>query len=265
MLTGLFGSRTIEKILLFLLINETGYGNQMQSLLGVPLTPVQKALQRLEKAQIVMSHFEGKTRLYQLNPNYPLRHELETLLKKAYLLLPAKEKKLFYYVYKPKIIQTSNEIQAFWDMLKTIRGLQFSVKSRHNLDLSTKTGKAEVICTSPDPNVLLFQEKGFWLTDSIPDTAFNNTLRWTLDSHTQLISLEHLRYGHANPVFLFHLTPTRPGLLESVDPHLCADDTYLGSIVWNPHSIHFHWKILGPQKNEDLVYKYTPASRRKND
>lgn len=93
MLKSLFGNRNVERILLFLLVNEKCYGTQIQTLLRVPLTPVQKALARLEKEGVVSSRFEGKTRIYRFNPTFPLRFELETLLKKAYTLLPSQEKK----------------------------------------------------------------------------------------------------------------------------------------------------------------------------
>ena len=61
-----------------------------------PLTPHQKALLRLEKGGVIISFCEGKTRLYRFNPAFPLFHELELLLKKAYHLLPAQEKKGYY-------------------------------------------------------------------------------------------------------------------------------------------------------------------------
>ena len=53
---------------------------------------------RLEKGGLITSYYEGKTRLYQFNPAYPLMSELEQLLKKAYTLLPAHEKKDYYVV-----------------------------------------------------------------------------------------------------------------------------------------------------------------------
>lgn len=49
MLAALFGNQTIEKVLLFLLVNERSYATQIHAALGTPLTPVQHALLRLEK------------------------------------------------------------------------------------------------------------------------------------------------------------------------------------------------------------------------
>lgn len=60
MLASLFGNRNLERILLFLFVNETCYGNQLQSLLHVPLTPIQRALERLERGGVVQSYYQGR-------------------------------------------------------------------------------------------------------------------------------------------------------------------------------------------------------------
>src|ERR1700728_4231171 len=102
MLETLFGSKTIKKILIFLFLNGKCYGTQLHRLFKTSLTPIQKALLRLEKGGIIESYYEGKTRLYHFNPTFPLLGELEQLLKKAYTLLPAHEKK-GYYVSKEEL------------------------------------------------------------------------------------------------------------------------------------------------------------------
>jgi len=56
---------------------------------------------------------------------------------------------------------------------------------------------------------------------------------------------------------LLHLAVTKPSFLESVDSNLCAEDTYLGNIFWNEDEIRFHWRIIGPRKNDELIYYYT--------
>ncbi|MES2273373.1 MAG: DUF6314 family protein [Chlamydiota bacterium] len=266
MLKGLFSNRNVERILFFLFVNEKCYGAQIQSMLRVPLTPVQKALSRLEKEGVVSSHYEGKTRIYQFSPAYPLRFELEMLLKKAYTLLPGLEKKRYCFIHKPRLSleeegardrNRRNDLLAFWAKLAKISKLSFSAKTRQGEEQSTKVGKAEVFVTSPDPLVLIFQEKGHWFVDQTPDTAFSNSFRWTLDLNASLISLEHLRYGSTHPVFLFHLTSVSGCILESVDAHLCADDTYLVNITWSPHCVDSHWRIIGPHKNTQLAYHYT--------
>jgi hypothetical protein len=264
MLKGLFSNQNVERILLFLFVNERCYGTQIQSALRVPLTPVQQALLRLEREGILSSHYEGKTRIYQFSSAYPLRFELETLLKKAYTLLSLQEKKLYCYIHKPRVSvkeererdkSRRDELSVFWDRLSKIEHLSFSTKSRQGDQQIIKIGHADV-AVSTTATVITFQEKGHWHVDHGPETAFSNRFRWTLDLSASLISLEHLRYGNTRPVFLFNLTPTHPNLLESVDAHLCAEDTYLGHISWGDKSIDFHWRIIGPHKNSQLTYHY---------
>ncbi len=266
MLSGLFGNQNVERILLFLFVNEQCYGTQIQSLLGVPLTPIQKGLQRLEKEGIINSHYEGKTRVYQFSHTYPFRFELEMLLKKAYTLLHSQEKKQYCFIHKVRGDLKSNRLSdrnkredllKFWEKLRKVKHLSFHVKSRQKEEQSVKIGKADIVVQMPSPSVLIFEEKGYWLLDHQADTAFSNSFRWTMDLNALLISLEHLRYGTTHPVFLFHLTPTQSQFLKAVDEHLCGEDTYLGNIFWNQNEIAFHWRTIGPNKNSQLTYHYS--------
>lgn len=265
MLEGLFGNRNVVRALLFLFVNERVYGAQLQSLFQIPLTPIQNALMRLEKEGVLKSHYEGKTRIFQWNPTYPLREELEALLKKVYTLLPSNDKKRYCFIHKPRLLAKeeakrdrgrTEELEMFWQVLSKMRHLSFSAKLRKGEERIVRLGKAAVEVLAPASSSLIFQEKGHWFLGNIPHTLFSNMFRWTLDLSSSLITLEHLRYGFSNPVFLFHLTSTQPGHLESVDAHLCGDDTYLGSVVWNREGIHFYWRIIGPHKNEELDYRY---------
>jgi hypothetical protein len=49
MLESLFGNSTIEKILFYLLVNETTYAIELSQVFSKPLFSFQKALERLEK------------------------------------------------------------------------------------------------------------------------------------------------------------------------------------------------------------------------
>jgi hypothetical protein len=263
MMHGLFGNQNIERILLFLFVNEKCYPSQIHSLLHVPLTPIQKALLRLEKENIVTSHYEGKVRIFRLNPYYPLHSELEMLLKKAYTLLPPQEKKRYCFIHKPRLLfkeeidrerSRKEGLLDFWGRLNKVEHLSFSAKSRQNNERDFKRGKADVQTSLSGPSGLIFNERGHWIQDQ---AAFSNSFRWTLDLNASLITLEHLRYGLEHPVFLFHLTHTQPYILESVDAHLCGEDTYLGNIIWDHAKIEFHWRIIGTYKNDHLIYRYT--------
>jgi DNA-binding transcriptional ArsR family regulator len=77
MLESLFGNPVIEKVLFYLLENEKTYASHLRKVFDSPLFSFQRALERLEKGGIVVSTMEGKTRLYQFNPRYPMLKELK--------------------------------------------------------------------------------------------------------------------------------------------------------------------------------------------
>lgn len=249
----LVGNKTVQKILLFLFVNGKCYGTQMHKLLQISLTPIQKALLRLEKGGLIISYLEGKTRLYQFNPSFPLLAEVEELLKKAYTLLPPQEKK-DYYVAKEKLKPSENRVETlfvFWDKLTKVTELRFKSKSKE----WNRRGKGEVLVTK-EPNSLLFHEKGHWLTPHGEEVTFTNVFRWTFDRDAALITLEHLRFGPDVPVFLFHLAPTSRHSLTSVDAHLCGGDTYFGKIQLDRYGLKLNWRVIGPKKNEEIDYFY---------
>jgi len=261
MLENICGSQNVKKILLFLFVNGKCYGTQMHRLLSTPLTPIQKGLERLEKGGIVRSYYEGKTRVFQFNPAYPLLEELEQLLKKAYILLSVEEKKSFCLVREQRYLKTAlykNHEQvliAFWQRLALVKELIFNAKTKTKEGWNGK-GSAEVVVAKEKDHVLIFHEKGTWKGKSHQEMDFSNIFRWTLDRVNCLISLEHLRHGVQHPVFLFHLTPSENGTLISVDSHLFEGDTYFGQGFYDQHSLRLNWRVIGPHKNEEIDYYY---------
>ncbi|MCE2982141.1 MAG: winged helix-turn-helix domain-containing protein [Parachlamydia sp.] len=263
MLQTLCGSKNIQKILLFLFVNGKGYGTQLHKTLKSPLTPLQKALNRLEKGGILLSSYEGKTRLYQFNPGHPLMDELQSLLKKAYTLLPAHEKKN-YYVFKEDLALSNTDPESktqillhFWERLGRTKQLTFHARSNAREESGWKgNGKGEVI-VSRDNQSLIFNEKGIWTDAHGNQVNFSNIFRWTLDRTAKVISLEHLRRGPDHPVFLFHLAPAAKDLLSSVDSHLCGGDTYFGQFLLDAVSLRLNWRVIGPKKNEEIDYYYS--------
>lgn len=264
MLEVLVGNKNIQRILIFLFVNGKCYGTQLHRALGTPLTPIQKALNRLEKESLITSYYEGKTRLYQFNPAYPLIDELEQLLKKAYTLLPAHAKKDYYVVKEdPRIAVSSPEnttktLFAFWERLLNVTQLTFHAKTKSKEEKGWNgKGEGEVIVTKEGTNTLVFTEKGTWRGKQGSEVSFSNVFRWTLDRQAGVISLEHLRRGPDHPVFLFHLAPAGKHSLSSVDSHLCGGDTYFGQIRFDTHSFRLNWRIIGPKKNEEIDYYYS--------
>lgn len=264
MLEALCGNKNVQKILIFLFVNGKCYGTQLHRSFGTPLTPLQKALNRLEKGGLIISYYEGKTRLYQFNPSYPLMIELELLLKKAYTLLPAQSKKE-YYVIKEGVKTTSayqeNKAQillAFWEKLMSVTQLTFHAKTKSKEEKGWNgKGQGEVVIVKEGFNTLIFNEKGTWRGKQEGEVSFSNIFRWNLDRHAGVISLEHLRQGPNHPVFLFHLAPSGKHSLSSVDSHLCEADTYFGQIHFDRYSLRLNWRVIGPKKNEEIDYFYS--------
>ncbi|NGX56736.1 MAG: hypothetical protein K1060chlam5_00982 [Candidatus Anoxychlamydiales bacterium] len=100
MLESIFGGKNIERILFYILINKSCYATQLRFVFNTSLSPFQKALDRLESGNILVSFLEGKTRIYKFNPRYPFLNELINFLKKAYEFMPDEFKTQFY---EPKI------------------------------------------------------------------------------------------------------------------------------------------------------------------
>ena len=102
MLENLFGNTVIEKIFFYLLKNEKTYASELSKLFELPLFSFQTALARLEKGSILVSFKEGRTRIYQFNPRYPMLRELIQFLEKSYTFLPENFRKKYYEPPKRK-------------------------------------------------------------------------------------------------------------------------------------------------------------------
>lgn len=259
MLEALCGNANVKKILIFLFVNGKCYGAQLQRHLKTALTPLQKALLRLEKGGIIISFYEGKTRLYQFNPAYPLLPELEQLIKKAYSLLSSVEKKNYYTAPADRHFSAGDSwakvLYSFWKQLTTVKQVSFQAKTKSSRSGSVK-GKGDVTVVKESDLVLIFNEKGEWQGEE-GTVNFSNTFRWTIDRDAGVISLEHLRRGIEHPVFLLDFAPFNNHTLFSVEAHLCEEDTYIGQIVNKNGLMHLHWRVIGPKKNDEINYYYS--------
>ncbi len=255
MVEVLFGNKTVQKILIFLFVNGKCYGTQLHKLLKTPLTPIQKSLLRLEKGGLILSYYEGKTRLYHFNPAFPLLDELKILLKKAYTLMPAGEKRSYYVAPEsPNLLSPSKVVFALWKRLNSLHHLTFHAKTKSQSE--SIESKCDVHIVKED-NALVFHEKGIHKNRQGEEIAFSNVFRWTLDKEAGLISLEHLRHGLKSPVFLFHLSPTGNHSLASVESHECGQDSYFGQIFFDQKKVHLNIRVIGPKKNEEIDYYYS--------
>jgi len=256
MLKSLFGNKNIERVLLFLLVNEKCYAQQLKCLLDLPLTPIQNALSRLENGKILTSQIRKNKREYNFNPNCELIQELEMLLKKAYANLPVEEKKKYHYVHtnqKTENKYLGNLLIKVWNYLSNVSqmSIHFQLKKNSSQTVSKK-GKGSVK-VHQELNKIIFEEKGIWTEDQL---SYHNKYRFSLNKSESLITLEHLRLGENNPVFLFHLAPTKQNILESINPHLCKNDTYFGWLEITELFLRLHIRTIGPNKNEKIEYAY---------
>ena len=92
-LRGLLRAESQEKILIYLLVRETGYGKAIAEFFDQSQNAVQKQLARLESDGIVVSRLVGKLREYRMNPRYPFLQQLKELLKAALMAYPDNVKK----------------------------------------------------------------------------------------------------------------------------------------------------------------------------
>jgi hypothetical protein len=260
MLKSLVGCHSIEKILLYLLVNETCYASQLHRLLHTPLTPIQKALIRLENGGILTSDYEGKIRIYQFNPNYPLLKELESLLTKVFTLLSPLEKKNYYYLKYASNCERKQQhelLRLIWDQLKMISNVALVAKS-HSKSMNRWIRKGNgSVQVREENNKLIFTEQGQWKEGQGQTHNYSNRFCWTWNRLEGMLSLEHLRFGENHPIFLFHLIPTENNLLESLHSHLCGEDTYFGWLNFNSLFLQLKFRTIGPKKNEELEYVYT--------
>lgn len=259
MLDSLFSNQNIEKILFFLLVNNKCFGAQLRRILELPLTPIQNALLRLEKCGVITSYHEGKTRVYRMNCGYPLYNEIEALVKKAFSLLSTEEKRRYYAQEEDKRLTLREKrevIISAWKQLLTIQQLFIDARSK-SVDGWNGRGKGEVIVTKENANTIIFQERGSWHNVIGSEVTFSNCYRWTIDRESCLLSLEHLRHGVENPVFLFHLRPTSVKTLASVDALQCGHDAYFGEAELDDKLLRLHCRVLGPKKNDEIMYYYS--------
>jgi predicted transcriptional regulator len=92
MLEPLLGSKSSEKVLIFIEALGEGYPREISRFFNLSLDPIQKQLDKLEFGGILVSFVKGRTRLYTFNPRYPFLKELKVILDKALTFYPEDER-----------------------------------------------------------------------------------------------------------------------------------------------------------------------------
>lgn len=95
-LIEIFGGKVVSSLLLQLYHYNEGYASGIASDTSYALSAVQRQLQRLENAGILISRTAGKTRLYSINPKSAYATPLIALLKVAYDTLPLSERERLF-------------------------------------------------------------------------------------------------------------------------------------------------------------------------
>jgi predicted ArsR family transcriptional regulator len=88
MLEPIVGSRSSEQVFIFLVARENGYATEIAKFFDADLYAIQRQLERLENAEVLVSKKVGRTRVYQFNPRYPFLKELKALLTKVLSYYP---------------------------------------------------------------------------------------------------------------------------------------------------------------------------------
>lgn len=87
-LKGILRAESQEKILIYLMLKDKGYGKSIADFFSVALNPIQKQLARMEADGVVVSQLIGNVRMFELNPRYPFIESLKALLKSAIKAYP---------------------------------------------------------------------------------------------------------------------------------------------------------------------------------
>jgi hypothetical protein len=99
-LKALIGSGTRAKILVYMSLYKVTYPRELTINLKLPLFGVQTQLKNLLNGGVVRVEKDANRQMFSFNPEYPLRKELLSLLKKALATLPDREKAMYL---KPKL------------------------------------------------------------------------------------------------------------------------------------------------------------------
>ncbi len=92
MLEPLLGSKSSEKVLIFIEALGEGYAREISRFFDIALDPIQKQLEKFEMGGILVSFLKGRTRMYSFNPRYPFLAELKGILQKALVFYPEEER-----------------------------------------------------------------------------------------------------------------------------------------------------------------------------
>ncbi len=95
-LAELLGSKTAEKIFLYLYHYPEGHARGIAKDMQMGFSQVERQLKRYEDIDLLISRLVGKTRVYQFNPRYVFQSQVKEMIAKLYNNIPLAEKKLLF-------------------------------------------------------------------------------------------------------------------------------------------------------------------------
>jgi hypothetical protein len=147
-------------------------------------------------------------------------------------------------------------LHQLWDRLRRVRLLSFVARGPAATGWNGN-GNGTVEVREVGDRVMTWHEEGLWRpVNGERNIRFTNVYRWTLAD--DLLRLEHLRLGAANPVYLLDLTQCGDREWRPVSPHLCRDDCYSTVLLVRDDCIVLRWLIDGPRKQGTIEYTYYP-------
>ena len=91
MIEEIFGNQSAARVLLHLFHYGEIHGAAIANDYGVALSPIQRQLDRFERAGVIVSRLAGKTRIYSFNPKSPFTAPVKKILEIAYESIPLPE------------------------------------------------------------------------------------------------------------------------------------------------------------------------------
>ena len=88
MFDTIFGSASAEQILIYIAARGSGYGRAIADYFNVSQTAIRNQLERLELGGVINGEYQGRTRVYYLNPRYSVYKELKQLLDRMIEFYP---------------------------------------------------------------------------------------------------------------------------------------------------------------------------------
>lgn len=115
-------------------------------------------------------------------------------------------------------------------------------------------GEGRLEITQGNDCVRFFESGTFTVVGGSRSVPIRNVYRWEL--YHDHIGLFHERRGVEAAVALFDLIPVSEDSLVSAEAHQCAADAYSARLVLTPGGLDLEWRILGPRKDERILYHY---------